>query len=312
MKIGVFDSGLGGLAILREIFRALPEHDYVYLGDNARVPYGGRSPEIIYQFTEKAVDFLFKKQDCALVIIACSTATAVALRRIQREYLPKLQARPVGKFSGRACKRVLGVIRPTVEAVVESNCFRNIQHPTSPIKSGILTSTEGRRKTRGASKSKIGVIATRATVKSRVFVKELKKLAPKIKVYQKACPLLVPIIEEGETKWKGLDLILEKYLSVLKHKNIDSLILGCTHYGLIAGKIKKIMGENVTVISQGKVVAEKLKDYLKKHLEIEKQLSKKGKRAYFVTDLSKRYEKLAKMFLGKYFTKKDKLKLVKI
>jgi glutamate racemase len=272
MKIGVFDSGLGGLSILREILKTLPFYDYVYLGDNARVPYGGRSLETVYRFTEKAVDFLFKKKNCGLVIIACNTATAAALRKIQRKYLVK-------SFPKR---RVLGVIRPTVEAVFQSKM------------------------------KKVGVIGTYATVSSKAFSKEIKKLNKKVKVYQKACPLLVPIIEEGELDWKGLDLILDKYLAVFSDKNIDSLILGCTHYGLILEKVKKAIGKDVKVVFQGNVVAGKLKDYLKRHPEIEKSLDRSGKRDYFVTDFSRRYEKMARMFLGEHFTKKNKLKLVDI
>lgn len=194
-------------------------------------------------------------------------------------------------------KKVLGVIRPTVEAVVENVASLEIVAKQSPP-------------TPRLRRGKVGIIATYATVESKAFVKEIKKLAPKIKVYQKACPLLVLIIEEGEIRWKGLDLILEKYLSVLKGKNIDSLILGCTHYGLIAWKIKKVMGKKVKIISQGKLVAEKLKDYLERHSEIEKKLSKNKRRESFETDLSERYEKMAKMFLGKHFNKSDNFELI--
>lgn len=271
-SIGVFDSGLGGLSILKEILKALPEYDYVYLGDNARVPYGGRSPELIYQFTKKAVDFLFRKQNCFLIIIACNTATAAALRRIQQEYLPK-------SFPKR---RVLGVIRPIVEVIIENKARR------------------------------VGVIGTYATVESKAFIKEFKKLAPKISVYQKACPLLVPIIEEGETEWKGLELILQRYLKPLKAKKIDNLVLGCTHYGLITSKIAEIMGKKVNITSPGRAVAVKLKDYLKRHPEIEKKLSRTPSRKYFVTDLNKRYIKLIKLFLGNQFCPKDKLELIQI
>lgn len=255
MNIGVFDSGLGGLTILKKIVKTLPQYNYIYLGDNARVPYGGRSAELIYQFTERAIEFLFKK-DCVLIIVACNTASSVALRKIQREYLPK-------RYPNR---RVLGVIRPVVEAVAEKKF------------------------------SRVGVVGTRATVKSGSFVRELKKLNKQIRVLQKATPLLVPIIEEGELRWKGLELILEKYLSVFKKNTQQALILGCTHYELIEKKIKKQLGKTV-VIGESKAVAEKLVDYLKRHPEIEARLEKQGQRQYYFTDANPRFLKLAKFFL---------------
>lgn len=267
MKIGVFDSGLGGLTILRELLERLARYDYVYLGDNARVPYGGRSSKVIYEFTNKAVNFLFKK-NCQLIILACNTATATSLKKIQHEYLPK-------NYPGR---RVLGVIKPAVEALEQAKNHR------------------------------VGVIGTYATIQSNAFVKEINKALPKIEVFQEACPLLVPIIEEGEVDWEGLNLILEKYLKPLKKKNIDSLILGCTHYGLIKNNIQKIIGDKVKIVCEGEQVAIKLKDYLRKHPEIEKKLSKDLKREFYVTDLNDRYQKMADWFLGK----KNKLNLVNL
>ncbi len=267
MKIGVFDSGLGGLTILRELLKNLPEYDYIYLGDNARVPYGGRSPEIIYGFTKKAVDFLFKK-NCSLVILACNTATATSLKKLQQEYLPK-------NYPG---KHVLGVIKPAIEALEQSQI-----HP-------------------------VGVIGTYATVQSRAFLKEIKKVSSKVKVYQQACPLLVPIVEEGEINWKGTELILEKYLEPLKEKKINTLILGCTHYGLLKKQIQKIVGENVKIICEGEQVALKLKSYFEKHRDVEQKLNKKRKREFYVTDKNPRYQKMANWFLGK----KNQLKLIYI
>lgn len=257
MKIGVFDSGLGGLSILKGIIGKLPEYDYVYLGDNARVPYGGRSPETIYEFTKQAIDFLLKK-NCKLIIIACNSATATSLKKIQQEYLPK-------KWPDR---KVLGVIKPTIEKVEE-------------IKS-----------------KRVGVIGTRVTINSISFIKEIKKISPRTKVFQNSTPLLVPIIEEGEADWDGTNLILEKYLSPLLNKKIDSLILGCTHYGLIAKKIKKIVGNKIRIITEAEEVAEKLGDYLKRHSEIDKSLNKNKQREFYVTDFSERYENIAKMFMG--------------
>lgn len=260
MKIGIFDSGLGGLSILREIIRVLPDYDYIYLGDNARLPYGGRSKNLIYQFTKNAVKFLLKK-NCNLVILACNTASSTSLQRIQQEFLTKY-------YPGR---RVLGVIKPAIEALSR----------TKP--------------------HLVGVIGTYATVQSTSFVKEIKKIQAKTQVFQQACPLLVPIIEEGEIDWIGLNMILEKYLKPLKTKEIDVLILGCTHYGLIVDKIRSVIGKKVKIISEGKETATKLKDYLKKHPEIENKLSKEKSREFYVTDLNLRYQKMARTFLGKNF-----------
>lgn len=269
MKIGIFDSGLGGLVILRQIIKILPAYDYVYLGDNARVPYGGRSEKLIYQFTKEAVDFLMEK-NCLLVLIACNTATASALRQLQQNYLPEQISQEIwpGLPKKYPARKILGVIRPAVEAAIEEG---------------------GKR---------VGVIGTSTTVHTRAFVKELKKLSAKISVYQQAAPLLVPIIEEGELNWPGTALILKKYLQPLLKRKIDTLILGCTHYGLIKNKIQKIVGKGINIISEGEVTAAKLKDYLKRHSEIERKLSRGGERFYYVTDLNKRYEKLARFFLS--------------
>lgn len=271
MNIGVFDSGLGGLSIFKEIITSLPQYNYIYLGDNARVPYGNRSPELIYEFTKRAVDFLIKK-DCLLVILACNAATSTALRRIQQEYLPKFYPE----------RRVLGVIRPVVEITSENH------------------------------NKIIGVIGTRATVNSKSFLAEFKKISPRMIVYQQACPLLVPIIEEGKLDWKGLDLILKEYLAPLKKQKIETLILGCTHYGLISDNIQRIIGDKVKIISQGKATALKLKDYLKRHPEIEKKLMKNSTYKFFVTDLNEQYSRLLEFFLDDKFSNKDRLNLTEI
>jgi len=255
--IGVFDSGLGGLTIFKELLKELPDYNYLYLGDNARVPYGSRSNEIIYQFTLEAVDYLFKK-GCELIILACNTASSVALKRIQQEYLPKNYPE----------RRVLGVIRPAVEEACEKT-FNN----------------------------RIGVIGTEATINSGAFEREIKKLKPEAKVYQVSCPLLVPIIEAGELNWQGLDLILDKYLAPLRKKDIGALILGCTHYSLIKDKIQKHIGKAVRLISEEEVVPAKLKDYLFRHQELEKRLKREKKVRYLVTAYSQRFEEISKMFL---------------
>lgn len=259
MKIGVFDSGLGGLTILRGILDELPEYDYIYLGDNARVPYGGKSSELIYKFTTEAVDYLFKN-DCKLIVVACNTVSATALRKLQQDWLPK-------KYPDR---RVLGVLVPAIEAVAESGAKR------------------------------LGLIGTYATVHSDYFTTELEKRYPdkKIKVIKQACPLLVPIIEEGETAPKILNPVLEKYLDPLTGEKIDTLLLGCTHYEILKDQIKKVVGPSVNVISEGEIIGLKLREYLKKHLEIEKNLDKNSNLKVLVTDLSQRYKKMARMFIG--------------
>lgn len=257
--IGIFDSGFGGLDIMKEIVKELPNYNYIYLGDTARVPYGDRPKEVVYKFTKQAVVFLFSK-NCDLVILACNTASSDALRKIQQKSLPK-------KYPG---KKVLGVIIPTVEYAV------------------LRTKNK-----------KIGVIATKRTVMSKAFVKEFSKIDGEIKVFQNACPLLVPIIESGEHNSEKVDKILKKYLNPLVAKRIDSLILGCTHYGILKNKINKIIGKKVEIIPESKVIAKKLKEYLMKHPEIEKKLVKKAQYTFYSTGEIKKFEKLGSQFFGR-------------
>lgn len=257
--IGVFDSGFGGLDILREIVKKLPDYNYIYLGDTARAPYGARSQETVYKFTEQAVDFLFKK-GCWLIILACNTASAEALRGIQQNYLPR-------NYPDR---RVLGVIIPVSE------------------EAGIKTIN-----------NKIGVIATNGTVESNAFKRELKKINPKTLVFQQAAPLLVPLVEAGEHNSEAADLILKNYLRPLIKNKIDTLVLGCTHYGLLKEKIKKIVGKNVSVITEGKIVAGKLKDYLERHPEIEEKIGRKSKTIFYTTDLTDIFSILGSKFFGR-------------
>lgn len=242
--IGIFDSGFGGLTVLREIVQMLPHYTYLYLGDNARAPYGDRTKQVIYQYTQEAVQFLASK-GCTLIIIACNTASSEALRLIQREFLPT-QAPSV---------KVLGVIRPTVEIAIEKTKIR-----------------------------RIGVIATRATITSGAYERELHHLDTSLVVYQQACPLLVPLIEEGWDRKPETRMILKKYLLPLKSKHIDALILGCTHYPIMEREIKRKMGRNVMVISSARSTAEKLVDYLHRHPELEKRLEKKSSIRFFTTD----------------------------
>jgi glutamate racemase len=256
--IGVFDSGFGGLVVLREFLELLPQYDYLYLGDNARIPYGTRSDRVVLRFTEQAVDYLFR-QGCRLIILACHTASARALRTIQQVFLPE-------RYPDH---RVLGVLIPTVE--------------------------EALARTRGG---RIGVIATEGTITSRSFEIELKKLNPEVEVFQQACPLLVPLIEAGEQEWQGTDLILKRYLAPLKAARVDTLILGCTHYSILKDKIAGIMGSKRELICSGQVTAARLVDYLRRHPEIEAGLSRGGEKRYLTTDLTERFAQLAGLFMG--------------
>jgi glutamate racemase len=264
--IGIFDSGIGGLTVTKEVLRQLPEYQLLYLGDTARTPYGNRSQDLIYQFTEQAIDYLFK-QGCQLIIIACNTASAEALRKIQQEWLPE-------HYPDR---RVLGVIRPVVEEIVKES------------KTG-----------------RIGVIGTRGTVNSGAYERELKDLKPEVKVIQQACPLLVPLVEEGQMKRGETMKILRNYLRPLKNQKIDTLILGCTHYPILFKQIQQICGKNIKVLDSAKIVAEKLQDYLKRHPEIETKLTKGKAHRFLVTDLTEKFQENAEDWLG------QKIKLEKI
>jgi glutamate racemase len=255
--IGVFDSGFGGLVVLREFLRLLPDYDYLYLGDNARIPYGTRSDRVVIRFTEQAVDYLFRR-GCRLIVLACHTASARALRRLQQVYLP----------AHYPDYRLLGVLIPTVEEA--------------------LARSRARR---------IGVIATEGTVTSQSFELELQKLDPGVEVWQQACPLLVPLIEAGEQDWEGTEMILRRYLAPLQGR-VDTLILGCTHYSILKGKIGSLMGEGLELICSGQVTAAKLVDYLKRHPEIERLLSRGASRRYLTTDLTPRFQQLASLFMG--------------
>jgi len=257
--IGVFDSGFGGLVVLREFLQILPQYDYLYLGDNARIPYGTRSDKVVVRFTAQAVDYLFR-QGCRLIILACHTASAKALRTIQQVYLPVHYPE----------RRVLGVVIPTVEEA--------------------LARSAGKR---------IGVMATEGTVVSRSFEIELQKLAPEVEVVQQACPLLVPLIEAGEQEWEGTAMILQRYVAPLRAARVDTLILGCTHYSILMDQVRALMGEGPELICSGKVTAAKLVDYLKRHPEMETVLSRGGSRRYLTTDLTPRFQQLAGLFMGR-------------
>ncbi|MBI4599586.1 glutamate racemase [Candidatus Uhrbacteria bacterium] len=257
MTIGIFDSGLGGLSVLKEIVTTLPHYDYVYLGDNARAPYGGRSAERIYEFTRQGVEFLFEK-GCAVVILGCNSASADALRRLQQEWLPTTYPD----------RRILGVIIPAAQEVAQHYADK-----------------------------KIGVIGTRATVESGAYGREMEKsMGGPARIEQVACPLLVPLIEEGWEKTVPAKMIVKKYLRALKSKQISVLVLGCTHYAFVKDIIGRIMGENVVIIDPGVCAARALKIYLEKYPDIESRLEKGGACHIYSTDMSERIRHLAQRF----------------
>jgi glutamate racemase len=257
--IGVFDSGVGGLTVLKSLLKHLPDYDYIYLGDNARTPYGNKTKEKVYEYTSQAVDFLFCK-GCNLIIIACNTATALALRKIQQEYLPK-------KYPG---KRVLGVVRPMAEAIAADEKFK-----------------------------KIGIIGTKATIKSRSYLREIKKLNDGLKIFCQSAPLLVPLIESGWNDEKEIMATLEKYLRPLKKAKVDSLVLGCTHYPFLEKQICQIMGKGCKIYNSGEIVAKSLKDYLKRHEELGIKLSVKPKLKFYTTGDVGAFKVIGNRFLGK-------------
>jgi len=258
--IGIFDSGFGGLTVLKRIVERLPQYDYLYLGDNARAPYGGRSEAIVFEFTRQAVEFLFKK-GCPLIVIACNTSSATALRRIQQEVLPLTDPD----------RRVLGVIRPSVEKIVESTSSRNV-----------------------------GILATEGVVLSGAYVKELGKLDPTISVHQQACPLLVPVIEAGEQGWEGTEMLVRRYLAELQTRAplVDTLLLACTHYPVLYDLFRRAVPAGTAILEQGPIVAEKLEDYLSRHPEIERRLGRGKNRVFKTTDLSEKFDRLARIFYG--------------
>lgn len=259
--IGIFDSGYGGLTVMKEIASILPQYDYIYLGDNARTPYGNHGKETVTRFTDEAVQFLFK-ENARLIIIACYTASALALRGLQEKYLRNSSS----SFHDR---KILGVIRPVAEEAAKLN------------KSG-----------------KIGVTGTRATIQSKSFETELLHQNPNLRITTQECPLLVPLIEEHWHKKPPALMILKKYLRPLKDHNIDTLLLGCTHYPLMITDFKRIMGKRVKVLDGGKIAAKSLVDYLKRHSEIETQLSSGGSRKFYTTDDAKKFCEFGKSFAG--------------
>lgn len=258
--IGIFDSGFGGLSILREIRKVLPQYDYIFLGDNARAPYGTRSFQLVYEFTLQSVNYLFK-QGCQLVILACNTASAKALRTIQQNDLPRIDP----------ARRVLGVIRPTVEKV------------------GEISRT-----------GHVGVFGTPGTIQSQSYNIEIAKMHPSFNVYGHACPMWVPLVENRESDGDGADYFVKKDINALlaQSPEIDAVILGCTHYPLLINKIRKYMPPHVHVIEQGHIVAESLKDYLSRHPEMERRCAQGGTCRYLTTEDATRFSSLASVFVN--------------
>lgn len=257
--IGIFDSGYGGLTILREIRKIMPQYDYLYLGDNARTPYGTRSFDVVYEFTIQAVRYLFK-QGCHLVILACNTASAKALRTIQQYDLPSLAPN----------RRVLGVIRPTVEVAGDISKSHHI-----------------------------GIMATPGTVRSKTYELEIAKLFPNFQVTSEACPMWVPLVENEEYDTPGADYFVKKHIDNLLRQDpqIDSVILGCTHYPLLRDKIRQWMPDNIHIIEQGNYVAQSLKDYLSRHQNMSEHITTDGTIRYLTTEQADVFQAKATIFM---------------
>ncbi|MDR0682318.1 MAG: glutamate racemase [Dysgonamonadaceae bacterium] len=257
--IGIFDSGYGGLTILEKIRQRLPQYDYLYLGDNARTPYGNRSFEIVYEFTIQAVKKLFD-EGCQLVILACNTASAKALRTIQQKDLPLIDPQ----------KRVLGVIRPTVECIDKLTKSRHV-----------------------------GILGTPGTIHSCSYPLEIQKLFPDIVVTGEACPMWVSLVENGEYDLPGSDYFVKQHIRSILNKDalIDTLILGCTHYPLLENKIRHYLPESIAIVSQGKYVAESLENYLSRHPEMDAFCSKNGSIRFYTTESEDKFADMAGIFL---------------
>ena len=258
--VGVFDSGYGGLTVLKEVVKQLPEYDYCYFGDNARIPYGSRSFETVYRYTLECVQYLFD-EGCLLVILACNTASAKALRTIQQHDLPLLN-------SGL---RVLGVVRPVTEAIGQ---YSQSGH--------------------------IGVLGTVGTVQSRSYPIEIAKLHPHIRVFQEACPMWVPLVESNEHQKDGADYFVRQHIGNLLRQSpdIDVMALACTHYPLLIEKIRKYTPSGIHILSQGAIVAERLSDYLRRHPEMDRHLGKNGIRIFQTTDSPELFDRYASIFFG--------------
>lgn len=264
--IGVFDSGYGGLTVLKEIVKELPQYDYIYLGDNGRAPYGIRSFETVYHYTLECVQHLFS-MGCHLVVLACNTASAKALRTIQQNDLPRIDPE----------RRVLGIIRPTTEVVGDYTKSRQV-----------------------------GIFGTTGTVNSQSYPIEIEKFFPDVQVYQQACPMWVPLVENDEYNSEGADYFINKYIRQLmvQSENIDTIVLGCTHYPLLAGKLQEHLPAGVTLLSQGSLAAKSLADYLHRHPEMQAKCSTGGSRTFYTTDDTETFDRQAGIFFGETIASK--------
>jgi len=262
--IGIFDSGYGGLTVMKEIVKVIPNYDFLYMGDNARSPYGPRSFETVYKYTLQAVEWLFDK-GCHLIILACNTSSAKALRTIQQKDLSLFETE----------KRVLGVIRPVTECVDK---FTRSKH--------------------------VGVLGTIGTIASQSYLIEINKFFPEISVVQEACPIWVPLVETGEYDSPGADFFIKKHLDNIINNDplIDTIILGCTHYPLLIKKIRKFLPSNILLISQGEIVSQSLVNYLERHPEIENNCSKTGRYSFYSTDSAEIFNKNASIFFDRPIT----------
>ena len=260
MAIGIFDSGFGGLTVFKSIVKKLPQYNYIYLGDNARSPYGDHSFETVYQYTLECVEWLFA-QGCPLVILACNTASAKALRTIQQVDLPLKYPK----------HRVLGVIRPTAEVIGKHTASKHV-----------------------------GVMGTRGTINSESYLIEINKFFPEVIVHQQSCPMWVPLIENNEHLNPGADFFIKEYSqSLLQQSNqIDCILLACTHYPVLIPKLEQFLAKNITILTQGEIVATSLVDYLIRHPEIEKDLAKESKKKFFTSGDTSVFDKQASLFFG--------------
>ncbi len=266
--IAFFDSGYGGLTVFKPVMDLLPQYDYIYLGDNARAPYGNHSPENIQKFSEEAVEYLFNR-GARLIIFACNTASSVALRYVQNKYLNGKDEKD---------RKILGVLIPMAEAVADKY-------------------------------TKVGVVGTRSTINSHAYKTEINKINNTVSVVEKACPLLVPFIEEDWHEKPEATSILKKYLKSLKSENIESLILGCTHYPLMEKSFKKIMGKKVDILSSGEITALSLKNYLQRHPEIESKLQKGKSRTFLTTDDPDKFKVYVEKHFGMKISQPEKIDL---
>lgn len=267
--IGVFDSGLGGLTVLKGFLKNQPNYDYIYLGDNANVPYGNKSMETIYGYTTKALDFLYQ-QNCKLIIVACNSASAQALRKVQQEYLPL-------KYPNL---KVLGVVRPIAEEIAR---LKNIK--------------------------RLGIIGTKATINSDVYGKEIRRFRDDLEIFQKATPLLVPLIEEGWLKKPETKMILKKYLRYLKVKKVQALVLACTHYPFLLKEVKRIMGKNCYILDTEKIISDSLGDYLNRHPELKIKKKENPQLKFYASDNLEKFQELGEFFLGRKINNLEKIKL---